>query len=1003
MPPVEPISPETILAHAGGIHRLARALTREAEFADDVVQQTLTAALERPPMNGQALGPWLARVARNWIANARRTYQRRARIELEAARSHALPSTHELVVRAEMQRELMAVVLALEARQRDVILLRYLENLAPREIAARLGVPVRTVHTRLARGLARLREELRRDGGRERWLDACLLLGGSARDPLSLGMLAMKSKVVGAAVLVLVAAYFGVHALVRTEKDRALTPIGAGTHAPEQPVSAPEAAASSRTTAPALAAGDSPSTIDPGRVVTVAVVMASGSPVPSARVVIFRDKEVIASESTNADGQAQFQSGVGSAQVAILAAGWPITSQSILLDPGRREVTLPDGALLGGRALVDGAAPAEPIGIHFEPDKLSAALPANVIAKLKPVLPQTTQRMASDLLGSLFTTTDASGAFVFRGLLPDESGVLTWDGPYVLDRGDKSDLIWDINSLKIGAPRTAISLSLTRGVELSFRVVDPTGAPVPEARVDLFILVDGENQDSTSMIRGAADSLGRYRTVIGRTPPTELGVGLARPSGADSTRHKLVCPAQTLGTWDAGDLALAASRALSVHVQDDSKAPIQGAAGLPLPSNAVTNERSDADGNFVLGMRDNDRQILVQSVGYESAILDVPSDAKAIAATLPKVSLLECSIPENDDVDRRTLQVTVTGDPPMFIDDMSQKLPLLQDYGSSASRERDERGTSSYTTSVGSKGRFRIAGLAPGVSLKVQLSATTGPVLSQVFIAPLTPGEHRTIQFVLRRRPRALVVHVEDPDGAPVPAARVTLQDDAHGKSARAIEQAPGTYKLASIFADIFALRVEADGFPTKYVRGVSISPEALTIKLDRPQDLEIELVNPDGSIVSGAAEVTAGESWLAMKSGKKTAPGHWLVRDLPSSEILIHASGEFGSADCIHDMSVHSRRLVVGQKGSVIAHATIPDEQKEREWSFSICAEGGAKAQARQSMSNGKFQGLAFGAYDVWLEGRSSESPWAWVRAGSAVRAVLTPEQPSSEIELHP
>jgi protocatechuate 3,4-dioxygenase beta subunit len=73
-------------------------------------------------------------------------------------------------------------VLALDEAKRKVLFLRYHEGLEPAAIAARLGLPVKTVKTRLARGLAELRERLeRRYGGDRRALG--LVLTALARGP----------------------------------------------------------------------------------------------------------------------------------------------------------------------------------------------------------------------------------------------------------------------------------------------------------------------------------------------------------------------------------------------------------------------------------------------------------------------------------------------------------------------------------------------------------------------------------------------------------------------------------------------------------------------------------------------------------------------------------------------------------------------------------------------------------------------------------------------------
>jgi hypothetical protein len=70
----------------------------------------------------------------------------------------------------EQHRRVVEALLELNDSTRTSILLRYLEGLAPRDIAARSGEPVETVRTRIKRGLATLRSRLdEREGGRGAW------------------------------------------------------------------------------------------------------------------------------------------------------------------------------------------------------------------------------------------------------------------------------------------------------------------------------------------------------------------------------------------------------------------------------------------------------------------------------------------------------------------------------------------------------------------------------------------------------------------------------------------------------------------------------------------------------------------------------------------------------------------------------------------------------------------------------------------------------------------
>src|SRR5262245_22043350 len=103
--PFVPSAPaEELLAHAGFLARLARALTDDAHAAADLVQETYRVALERPPRAGGALAGWLATVAANLARNARRGRRRRTERERGAARPERLDADGSALERLETQR-----------------------------------------------------------------------------------------------------------------------------------------------------------------------------------------------------------------------------------------------------------------------------------------------------------------------------------------------------------------------------------------------------------------------------------------------------------------------------------------------------------------------------------------------------------------------------------------------------------------------------------------------------------------------------------------------------------------------------------------------------------------------------------------------------------------------------------------------------------------------------------------------------------------------------------
>jgi len=150
--------PATLLEHRAFLRRLARGLTADRDGAEDLVQETWLAALRRPPREGVPARAWLARVARNLAANARRGEVRRRARERESARPERLEE--EVGRELELQRRVVGALAELREPYRSTIYLRYFRELGPGEIAARQSVPLETVRTRLRRGMAELREKL---------------------------------------------------------------------------------------------------------------------------------------------------------------------------------------------------------------------------------------------------------------------------------------------------------------------------------------------------------------------------------------------------------------------------------------------------------------------------------------------------------------------------------------------------------------------------------------------------------------------------------------------------------------------------------------------------------------------------------------------------------------------------------------------------------------------------------------------------------------------------
>src|SRR5262245_61281435 len=182
------------------LRALAARLVSDPHLADDAVQETRGRALERGPRDPRSLRAWLATVLRNALRHEWRGRARREARELATRAATEAPSTLEVVEELALHQRLVAAVHALDEPYRTAIVLRFLRGRSPAEIARDLGVPVKTVHTHVERGVAALRARLAPD--RRAWI-LWLARAGSVRPlaaPLT-SLLTMKLAAIAVAVV----------------------------------------------------------------------------------------------------------------------------------------------------------------------------------------------------------------------------------------------------------------------------------------------------------------------------------------------------------------------------------------------------------------------------------------------------------------------------------------------------------------------------------------------------------------------------------------------------------------------------------------------------------------------------------------------------------------------------------------------------------------------------------------------------------------------------------
>ena len=161
--------------HQDRLFRYLRRLVGEETMAEDVFQQTWLQVAERIGRYDQArpFGPWLFAVARN-LAYDHLRVRRPESLEEQpepdaAAGADPRPDAFARAVARERRERLAAALDGLGAADREVLALRFGEELALPDLAATLEVPVPTAKARLYRALGRLRTLLLARGPREDW------------------------------------------------------------------------------------------------------------------------------------------------------------------------------------------------------------------------------------------------------------------------------------------------------------------------------------------------------------------------------------------------------------------------------------------------------------------------------------------------------------------------------------------------------------------------------------------------------------------------------------------------------------------------------------------------------------------------------------------------------------------------------------------------------------------------------------------------------------------
>jgi RNA polymerase sigma-70 factor (ECF subfamily) len=163
---------DEVVGHLDVLHRVARRLTRQAQDAEDLVQETIARALDRRAQfhPGTNLRAWLLAIERSLFVD---TYRRARRGPLTQSIDDVeegvlysrdgmapSPSAESALLQEWMDPDLVAALHTLPEPYREAVELADVDGLSYAELAQRMGCPLGTVMSRLHRGRRLLRQAL---------------------------------------------------------------------------------------------------------------------------------------------------------------------------------------------------------------------------------------------------------------------------------------------------------------------------------------------------------------------------------------------------------------------------------------------------------------------------------------------------------------------------------------------------------------------------------------------------------------------------------------------------------------------------------------------------------------------------------------------------------------------------------------------------------------------------------------------------------------------------
>lgn len=982
-----------LLAHAAFLRRVARGMLLDAPAADDVVQEAVLAGLRREAEPGAGWRPWLAGVVKNLARMRHRGEARRAARERGALLARAAESPAAIVERLEIQRRLVAAVLALPEASRAVVVRHFFDGLSLAEIARREGVPAATVRARLKRGLDALRDRFddEHDGDRRAWIAALLPLAlarppatgvaGAAAATLAVlgGELIMKPVVVAAAGL-LVAILTAVTLFSPDTAEPPATPgktVAAAPAAPDADATAEAASAS---------AEDLPATYDLASAdrdhdLFGTVTAPDGAAIPGAEVNVARRPW---SDVTT----------LGPFSLDVLMHEEPGPSCRSARD-GTFRLRLRRGESVDLRISADGFQTARYPG-RLAGERVDAVLdPAGSGARLivtvtdehgDPVTGATARARqgGGDAFVDRSATTDEEGVAVVTGLAPGGGGVAV----------EAPGRMPGLGPFHVGREGTArIRFVLDRGIEIRGTVRDAeTGEPIAGAE----ILDPVQNAPA----RTGPD--GTFRLPVAIETPEPMYARAPGYAGATVMYpgHGPLDFRLPRGVRAVGRIVDGEGRPIAGALVAGLRGFVPGLATPPTPENRST--FSDAEGGFVLDGLSSGRPylLLVRAPGHAR----VERDAGIAPAAGETWGLGDLVLATG-----RRIEGRVEDPAGGAVRGLSVRLESLTPV--LVAGRADAVWPMSTQVRTDDLGRFRFVDLPPGrYRLRATSAAGAMPAQTEAEVpADFDPPE---VRMILSEGP-TLVVRIVDPEGRPVPGTTLLVASDTgFGTSARTGED--GAASITGIPRDAVDVRIDVRApAPTDGPRyadtlwDVGTTVGEVTIPLRSLARVTGRALTSDGAPVPNTrVRVTAGPGEELVGSGSETdADGRfelWLATGQDATLQLLSCGEPAGYGE-LRGVRAPAEGLVLEVRrfdtaASVPVRVTGPDGEPVPGAVVSVDFCGRRIVSGQRLDAEGAARLAGVPDWIVWVE---VTPPPGWAGADAAAKQLFVADARKGRIDL--